>query len=377
YHLKGISSPERLWQVVAPDLPQDFPPLQSLTTVPNNLPIQVTSFVGRERELTEAKRLLATTRLLTLSGTGGMGKTRLAIQVATHMLDMFNDGVWFIELAPLTDPALVPMAVASALGVRGEPDRTLMATLLDWLRRKQLLFILDNCEHLVEACAHFADAVLHASPETRVLATSREALGIAGESVYRIPSLETPNPNLVLPVPSAVEGSGAEGEPISLEALGQYAAVRLFVERATQARATFSLTPANARAVVEICFRLDGIPLAIELAAARVKALRVEQIAAHLDDRFRLLTSGSRTALPRQQTLRALIDWSYGLLIEPERVLLRRLSVFAGGWTLEEVEAVCSGGLIASDADDLKLIDDDSEAGWQRRGDHLEALPTA
>ncbi|MEP7200321.1 MAG: adenylate/guanylate cyclase domain-containing protein, partial [Chloroflexota bacterium] len=316
HHLKGIIGPEHLWQVVAPDLPPDFPPLQSLTTIPNNLPIQVTSFVGREKEITEVKRLLVgwsdrqsqdettnrpsdhpstplpsaalgtgrtspATRLLTLTGTGGMGKTRLSLQVAADVLDMFKDGVWFIELAPLTDPALVPMTVASVLGVRGEQDRPLIATLMDWLRSKQLLFILDNCEHLVEACAEFADAVLRASRETRVLASSREALGIAGESAYRIPSLETPHPN----------------DQIPLEALTQYAAVRLFVERATQALATFSLTQANAPAVVQICFRLDGIPLAIELAAARVKVLRVEQIAARLDDRFRLLTSGSRTAL--------------------------------------------------------------------------------
>jgi predicted ATPase/class 3 adenylate cyclase len=358
HHLKGIVNPEHLWQVVAPDLPQDFPPLQSLNTIPNNLPIQVTSFVGREREVTEGKRLLATTRLLTLTGSGGMGKTRLSLQVATDLLDTFKDGAWFIELAPLTDPALVPITVASVLGVREEQDRPLMATLMDWLRNKQLLFILDNCEHLIEACAKFAHAVLHVSRETRILASSREALGITGESTYRIPSLETPNPEQV--------------DQIPVEALTQYAAVRLFVERATQALATFSLTPANASAVVQICSRLDGIPLAIELAAARVRSLRVEQIAARLDDRFRLLTSGDRTAEPRQQTLRSLIDWSYSLLTEPERVLLQRLSVFAGGWTLEASEAVCSSELsiassstLAGDGDEPDLTTDD----WQ--------LPTA
>lgn len=355
HRLKGIITPERLWQVVAPDLPQDFPSLPSLTTVPNNLPIQVTSFVGREKEIDEVKRLLTTTRLLTLTGIGGMGKTRLSLQVATHVLDTFKDGVWFIELAPLTDPALVPIAVAAALGVRGESDRPLIATLMDWLRDKQLLLILDNCEHLIAACAAFADAVLHASRETRILASSREAFGIAGESAYRIPSLETPNPN----------------EQIPFETLTQYAAVRLFVERATQALATFRLMPANAQIVAEICFRLDGIPLAIELAAARVKALRVEQIAARLDDRFRLLTSGSRTALPRQQTLRSAIDWSHNLLTEPERVLLRWLSVFAGGWTLEAAEAVCSGQLPVGDGDEPELTTEDGEAT------PLDGLPTA
>ena len=341
HHLKGIISPEHLWQVVAPDLPQDFPPLRSLSAFPNNLPSQVTSFVGREHELAEVKQLLATTRLLTLTGPGGMGKTRLSLQVAVDVLDTFKDGVWFIELATLTDPALVPITVASVLGVREEHSRPLTATLVNWLRNKQLLLILDNCEHLIEACAEFADRVLHNSRETRILATSRESLAIAGESTYRIPSLEAPDPK----------------DQIPLEILSQYAAVRLFVERATQALATFSLTEANAPAVVQICFRLDGIPLAIELAAARVKAMRVEQIAARLDDRFRLLTSGSRTALPRQQTLRSLIDWSHALLTEPERVLFRRLSVFAGGWTLEAAEQECADDVGAPHAAPLQKED--------------------
>jgi class 3 adenylate cyclase len=230
HRLKGLLNPEHLWQVVALDLVQDFPPLQSLAAIPNNVPIQVTSFVGREREFSELQRLLPTTRLLTLTGSGGTGKTRLTLQVAASMLDEFKDGVWLVELAPLADPSLLPLAVASVLGVRDEQGRPLLATLLDWFRSRQLLLILDNCEHLIDACARFADAVLHASRETRILASSREALGIAGESAWRVPSLPTPNPT----------------EPLTLVQLEQYAAIRLFIERATQSLAAFSVTHANA-----------------------------------------------------------------------------------------------------------------------------------
>lgn len=325
--LKGLLNPEQLWQVIAADLPQDFPPLETLNSIPNNLPIHVTSFVGREKEIIEVKQLFSTARLLTFTGSGGTGKTRLSLHVAAEMLDTFKNGVWFIELAPLSDPALVPFTAASVLGLRDEPGRPLMSTLLDWLRDKESLLILDNCEHLIDACAKFADQVLHASPTMRILATSREALGIAGESIYRVPTLPAPNPE----------------EKIRIEQLEQYDAVRLFIDRVVQALSTFRVTNANAPAVAQICYRLDGIPLAIELAAARVKALSVEKIAERLDDRFRLLTGGSRTAMPRQQTLRAMIDWSHSLLSEPERILFQRLSVFAGGWTLEAAEAVCSG----------------------------------
>jgi predicted ATPase/DNA-binding SARP family transcriptional activator len=292
----------------------------------HNLPFQLTSFIGREKEISEIKRLLATTRLLTLTGAGGTGKTRLSLQVAAEFLNAFADGVWFIELAPLSDPVLVPVTIASVLGVREESGRPLIATLLDWLRPKQLLLILDNCEHLIEACARLADVVLHAVPQVKILTSSREALSIGGESAWRVPSLPTPNPR----------------EGLTLVQLEQYAAVRLFSERATQSLATFRLTSANASMVAQICYRLDGIPLAIELAATRVKAMRVEQIAARLDDCFHLLTGGSRTALARHQTLRATMDWSYSLLTEPERVVLRRLSVFVGGWTLEASEEVAS-----------------------------------
>jgi predicted ATPase/class 3 adenylate cyclase len=338
--LKGLLNPEHLWQAVVADLPQNFPPLATLNSIPNNLPIQVTSFVGREKEISEVKQMLATIRLVTLTGSGGAGKTRLSLHVAADVLDTFKDGVWFIELAPLSDPALVPFTIASIFGLREEQGRPLIMTLMDWLNNRELLLILDNCEHLVEACAKFADKVLHSSRATRILATSREALGIAGESIYHVPSLQTPSPK----------------ERINIEQFEQYAAVRLFIDRAKQSLSTFRVTNANAPAVAQICYRLDGIPLAIELAAARVKALSVEKISERLDDRFRLLTGGSRTALPRQQTLRSMIDWSHSLLSESERILFQRLSVFAGGWTLEAAEEVCSGeGLELANILDLSV----------------------
>jgi len=243
-----------------------------------------------------------------------------------------------VELAPLSDPSLIPQAVAGALSLREQPGQPILATLSDYLRSKQMILILDNCEHLISECARLTDAFLHASPKLRILATSREGLGIAGELAYRVPSLSIPNLKNLPP----------------FENLSQYEAVRLFIERAIFSQPTFAVTNSNAPAVAQICHRLDGIPLAIELAAARVKSLPVDQIAKRLDDRFRLLTGGSRTALPRQQTLRAAIDWSYNLLSEAERVLLRRLSVFAGGWTLEAAEAICGGeGIEAHDVLDL------------------------
>lgn len=337
--LKGWTTPEHLWQVVAADLQQDFPPLSTLNSAPNNLPIQVTSFVGRENEIAELKQSLTKTRLVTLTGSGGTGKTRLSLQVAAEILDRFKDGVWFIELAPITDPDLVPNTVANILGVREESGRPLMTTLIDWFSDRELLIILDNCEHLLDACARFTDAALRRSHEIRILASSREALGIAGETAYRVPSLPTPNPK----------------QQLSLEQLEESESVQLFFERAAQTLPTFKMTNANSLAITQICHRLDGIPLAIELAAARVKVLSLEQIAARLDDRFRLLTGGSRTALPRQQTLRALIDWSYQLLSEPESLLFRRLAVFVGGWTLEAAEVVCGFGEIAA-VDILELL---------------------
>lgn len=325
--LKDLIRPEHIYQVLAPDLPTGFPPLKTLDTFRTNLPAQLTSFVGREKEIAEVKALLAASRLITLTGPGGTGKTRLSLQVAIDLLDMFSDGIWFIELAPVSDPGFVSQTVATALGLREEAGRPIIELLTDFLQAKRSLLILDNCEHLVEASARLAESLLRACPDLKILASSREALKIAGETPYRVPSLSTPDPRQIPP----------------LETLTQYEAVRLFVERATTALPSFTVTPDNAIAVTKVCQRLDGIPLGIELAAARVKMLKVEQIAARLDDRFRLLTGGSRTALPRQQTLRALIDWSHDLLSESERALLRQLSVFAGGWTLEAAEQVAGG----------------------------------
>ncbi len=259
-------------------------------SVATNLPTQLTSFIGREREIADVKRLLAGTRLLTIIGAGGMGKTRLALRVGTELLDKYRDGVCVAELALLLDPSLVVEAVASAFGVREQRPRSILATLLDYLQPKDVLLILDNCEHLVAACAELADTLLRSCADLRILATSRERLGIAGETTWRIPSLSSPGPRL-----AAVENAGA------------FEAVRLFAERAGAALPAFTLTRENAPLVAQVCRRLDGIPLAIELAAARVKVFPVEQIARRLD--LRLLTGGSRTGLRRHQTLRATLDW--------------------------------------------------------------------
>ena len=292
---------------------------------PNNLPIQLTSFIGRERELAEVKSQLASARLLTLIGPGGTGKTRLALQIGAEMLPDFADGVWLAELAPLTDPALTLPTVASVFGLREQPDMPLNELLIDFLRDKNVLFIMDNCEHLVKSCSKLADQLLHVCSNLKIIGSSREALGIAGETVYRVPSLSVPKP-----------------DEVRREALVKSESAQLFLERAAAANQKFNLSDKNASSVAQICRRLDGIPLALELAAARVASLSVEQIAARLDDRFRLLTRGSRNALPRQQTLRTLIDWSYDLLSDEERALMRRLSVFAGGWTLEAAESIDS-----------------------------------
>ena len=308
--LKDILRPEHLYQLSIPDLPSEFPPLNILESFNHNLPTQLTSFVGREKEMAEIKALLNSARLVTLTGSGGTGKTRLSIEVSTEELTSFPNGVWLIELAPLSDSSQIIPALAQAFGLQELPFNPLTKLVVDYLRDKKLLLLLDNCEHLIEACARLADDLLHQCAGLKILASSREALGIAGEVAYRTPSL-------------------ADSE-----------STRLFVERARAANPKFSLTDSNASSVTQICSRLDGIPLAIELAAARVKLLSPEQIAARLDDRFRLLVGGSRTALPRQQTLRALIDWSYDLLSEEEKQLLRIASVFVGGWTLDALEAV-------------------------------------
>ncbi len=290
-----------------------------------NLPMPVSSFVGRKRESAQVKAFLAIHRLVTLTGAGGSGKTRLAVQVATDLVDKFHDGVWWVELAPLMDEALVPQAVAKALGVHEASNQPVADTLVSFISARQMLIVLDNCEHLVATCARLADQLLQACPNLVILATSREGLGIGGEVTWLVPLLTLPE------------------SQDWLKLFQEYEAIHLFTERARAVQSGFELTEQNALAVAQICRRLDGIPLAIELAAARVRVLPVAEIAARLDDRFNLLTTGSRSALPRQQTLRALIDWSYDLLSAEEKILFRRLAVFHGGRTLPAAEAVCSG----------------------------------
>jgi predicted ATPase/class 3 adenylate cyclase len=366
HRLKDLIRAEHIYQVTAPGLSSRFPPLKTLDEFQHNLPLQLTSFVGREKEILEAKRLLLGDRFVTLTGPGGTGKTRLALQVAAELLELFPDGVWLVEFASLSDPTLVAQTVAAALGVRESAGRPIINLLTDYLRTRELLLILDNCEHLLSASAQLVSTLLQTCPNICILATSREALNIAGELSFRVPSLSIPD---------------ARRLP-ALSALSQYEAMRLFVERAEIVQPGFELTDTNARAVAQICHRLDGIPLAIELSVARVKMMPVEQVAARLDDRFRLLTGGSRTAMPRHQTLRALIDWSYDLLSEPERMLFRRLSVFAGGWTLEAAEAICTGDdLDPYDVLDLltqlvnkSLILPDAETDAQARYRQLETM---
>ena len=311
---------------------------QTTTSRHSNLPEQLTPFIGRQREIVQVQELLRAHRLVTLTGSGGVGKTRLSLQVAGKMLAEIPDGVWYMELAPVSDPDRVPQSVAAALGLREDPNRPLMETLIDFLSSREILIVLDNCEHLLEACARLADALLRKAPRLKIFASSREALGIDGEYAFRVPSLTVPDPRR-LP---------------DLADLQEYESVRLFVERAHEVLPDFVLNERNAPSIAQICQRLDGIPLALELAAARLNLLTPEQLASRLDSAFRLLTGGSRTALPRQQTLRAAIDWSYELLSTAERILLRRLAVFAGGSTLEAIEAVCTGdGLEAQQILDL------------------------
>jgi predicted ATPase/class 3 adenylate cyclase len=326
--LRDLSSPEHVYQLLHPQLRADFPPLRSLEATPNNLAQQLNSFIGREREAAEVKALLASNRLVTLLGMGGIGKSRLSVQLGAEVMDGFSDGVWLIELAPLSDPQLVAQAVASVLGVKEEAGRPVIEALVKFVRDRQVLIVLDNCEHVVHACAELTKQLLQAGPGVKVLASSRDPLQIAGEMAYHVPTLSAPDPN----------------KKITLAELARHEAVRLFIDRATASQPAFRVTEKNAAAVADICHRLDGIPLAIELAAARTRALSVEAIAARLNDRFRLLVTGDKTVLPRQRTLRALIDWSYDLLPPPERLLFQRLSVFAGGWTLDAADAVGAGG---------------------------------
>ncbi len=316
HELRGVARPERVVQLCHPDLRNEFPPLRTTKSVAaHNLPSQFTSFVGRGTQLTEVRKFLAESRLVTLTGAGGSGKTRLALQVASQLATEYADGVWYVDLAPITDPGLVPITAARSLGLPDQPGRSTMDTLLRFVRDRQLLVVLDNCEHLLDACAQLVVALLGGAPGLTLLATSRAPIGVAGEVSWRVPSLSVADE-----------------------------AVELFAERARLAQTGFAVTDDNAAVVAEICRRLDGMPLAIELAAARVRAMSLAEILDSLHDRFRLLTGGARTAVRRQQTLRASVDWSYALLTEPERVLFRRLAAFMGGFDLDAAQAVARSG---------------------------------
>ena len=344
HRLRNVERPERLFQLEHPDLPREFPRLRSVDARRDNLQLQLTSFVGRERELAELAALLGSARLVTLTGAGGSGKTRLAIEVAARTVELTRDGAWLVDLAPVFDPELVVKAVARVLGVRERPHSDLLDDVLERLRESELLLVLDNCEHLVEACARLAEDLLRGCPGLRLLATSREPLGVPGERVFRTGSLLVP--------------AGGDAS----DAIAGAPAVILFGDRAAAVLGGFELTPDTAPVVGQVCRRLDGLPLAIELAAARTASLSLEDLGARLDDCFALLTGGARTALPRQRTLEATVAWSYDLLSERQRALFDRLSVFAGGWTLDAAETVCaSAGLQARHvADDLAALVDKS-----------------
>jgi predicted ATPase/class 3 adenylate cyclase/Arc/MetJ family transcription regulator len=337
HRLKDLAHPEQVHQLVAPDLPDAFSELRSLGNLSNNLPAQLTSFIGREEVVTEIKRLIDRHRLVTLVGAGGAGKTRCAIQVGAELLDGSGDGVWLAELAPISDPKLVANVIVQALNVQAPHNRPVLDTALAYLKRKRLLLILDNCEHVVDEARAVVAAILHACPDVRILATSREHLNIAGEQTYRMPSLSVP----------------LAGQAFATHEISSFGALALFADRAVSVESRFSITLENALHVADICRRLDGIPLAIELAAARVKVLSPQQLARKLDERFRILTGGDRSALPRHQTMRALIDWSYDLLRREERALFCKLSIFAGGFTLESAVALRSDAAL----DELAVLD--------------------
>jgi predicted ATPase/class 3 adenylate cyclase len=343
HRMYGQGRGEEIHQLVLPGLPTDFPPLQTFEGSRDNLPIPLTSFVGRQRELSELKQTVQASRLVTLTGVGGAGKSRLAVAAASELRGAFPDGVCLVQLAPLSDSDQIASAIAASVGTPEDPQRPLVETLTAQLQSKQTLIVIDNCEHLLASCAELIAALLQRSARLRILATSREALAVPGEVIIPVPPLAVP--------PEATD----------LAALGEFSAVRLFMDRAHAVRPSFSITPANTAAVIEIVTRLDGIPLALELAAARVKLLSAEQIADRLSDRFRLLSgAGRRTVLPRQQTLQGAIDWSYDLLEEAERALLRRLAVFAGSWTVDAAMAICAESRVeAEDVLDLlgRLVD--------------------
>lgn len=326
--LRDLSQPARIYQLIQPELPDAQPLLRPMEALAHNLPVQLTSFVGRKRLIEEIKESITSTRLLTLTGAGGVGKTRLAVKVAEELKGKYEDGVWYVELAAIANADLVLPTIAKTLGLREEPGTPLIQTILSHLKFKNILLLLDNCEHLLQTCAEFVEMALQSCPKIQFLATSRESLQIAGENVRQIPPLAIPE---------------SKATPSSIEALMEYEAAKLFVDRASTVARNFTVSSLNLKSISEICTRLDGIPLAIELAASRANMMPVERIAAHLKDRFDLLSKGSRTALPRHQTMRGAIDWSYELLSPPEQTLLRRLSVFLGGFIYESAELICSG----------------------------------
>ena len=362
YRLKDLGRSEQIFQLHGDGLQLEFPPLRSLDNpeLPNNLPAQSASFVGRSLELAEVRRLIESARLVTLTGAGGSGKTRLGLQVAADVLDGSGDGVWLIELASVSEQGAVAANIAQTLGIMSQAGRPALETLLNALSSQSLFIVLDNCEHLIDDCTKVADAMLRRCPEVRVLATSREPLGISGETIYRVPSMSLPD-----------EDDDA-GEVVSQGS----DAVALFCERAAAQGVGFVLDRACAPLVAKICRRLDGMPLAIELAASRLRALSVADLNDRLDQRFRLLTGGSRNAVPRQQTLLATVDWSYSLLTAPEQKLLRRLSVFVDGFQLDAAEAVCAGGdldvfavteLVASLVDKNLVVAEPADGGLRYR----------
>jgi predicted ATPase/class 3 adenylate cyclase len=339
HRLRDLALPEYVYQLVAPDLAAEFPALRSLDALPNNLPRMMTSFVGREAEISEITALVGANPVVTLVGSGGVGKTRASLQIAANLLDGTVDGVWFIELAPLASGDYIPSTVAHALGITLPPEGDQIEHLTRALKAKRTLLVFDNCEHMVEPAARVISAILRACPTVKILASSRQCLGIAGEATYRMPSLDVPR--------------DADRTALTAAASTQYAAISLFGERARAVDYRFELTDDNAPIVADICRRLDGIPLAIELAASRVRIFSPQQINERLSERFRMLTGGSRDVLPRQQTLRALIDWSYDLLDESERLIFRRLGIFVNGFTYEGAVAVASG----EDLDEFELFD--------------------
>jgi predicted ATPase len=328
HRLRDLGLPERMFQVVGEGLGREFGPVRSLESYSTNLPAQRTSFVGRTAELAAVRDALADTRLVTLTGVGGVGKTRLAVQTAAELLPSFRDGVWLVDLVPVRDPDQVASTLAGILDVSAAPGRSVTEQLVGVVSRKRVLVVLDNCEHLLDGVAELVDALLDGCPELVILATSREGLGVAGERIFAVRSLAVPS------------------DDTDVEAVANAAAVQLFVDRAQAVASGFSLSAENVPAVVEVCQRLDGIPLAIELAAARVPVLSPAQIAQRLDQRFRLLAGAERGAVDRHATLRATIDWSFDLLTDKEQRLLARLSMFAGGCTLDAAEQVCAGGPI-------------------------------